>query len=224
MSDLSEFAPQSTDEAVAAVATAAGALDYRRAADLADRALANGFIHPAFHNARAIWLEQQGKDEEALGLYQQARALTPRDVRLLNAIGLCMTRLSRFGEALETFDEAIRIAPANAATHHRKGLALGMSGHLDAAERAHAKAAQLDPNYVEALATLAAIAARRGRKEAVRQGERALRLDPSNPTANAALAMVDIDNGKFVEAETRLKPLLANAQLVRPQLFVGSVY
>ncbi|HEX4078511.1 MAG TPA: sulfotransferase [Rhizomicrobium sp.] len=214
MPESAPWIPASTDDAVHAVATAIGASDFRRASEIADGSLALGLIHPALFNARALWLERRGQDEEALTEFQRARALAPRDATLLNAIGLCLTRLYRLEEALETFDEAIRINPAYAATHQRKGVVLGMAGRPAAAEQAYKRAVALQPGNAEALASLASSAARQGATEAARIfAERSLAHDPGNATAHAALALLAISEGDFAAAEQRLRPLTDNRGL-----------
>jgi Tfp pilus assembly protein PilF len=215
MSQPFDITAQSTAEAVRAVASAVAASDFQRATKLADEALSRGLVHPAFFNARALRFEREERNEEALLSYQQARALTPGDARLLNAIGLCEMRLHRLEEALGTFDEAIRVDPNYAATHHRKGIALGLAGRLEASEYAHARAVQLQPHNAEALASLATIAARKGDAKSARfNAERALRITPRDATAHAALALIELSQAEFAAAERRLTPLLAAPQLV----------
>lgn len=215
MSQSAEFVPQSVSEAVEKVSAVVAAEDYERAGRMAAQAVALGHIHPALYNAQAIAQERQGKDEEALAFFLQARALTPKDSRLLNAIGLCLTRLHRHDQAVEIFDEAIRMAPAYAVSHHRKGLALGLAGDWKNARAAHARAAQLDARYADAIASVASIAARTGDAKTARaEAERALRIDPANATAAVALAQMEIAEGKYADAEIRL-----NAVLAKPELF-----
>lgn len=175
-------------EAVATVTTALSANDVVRASRISEQCLAAGLTHPAFYNACALQAEREGNDEKALLQFEQARLLAPRNTHILDAIGLCLTRLARFKEAAYAFEQSIRIAPANASPHHLLGLALGKDGNWDLAERAHVRAAQLDPRNADAFANLALIAARRGDlKSAQSQADRALKLDPSNATALAAL-------------------------------------
>lgn len=201
--------PSSTPEAVRRIATAIAAEDYRKAAELGELFLSHGLAHPAMYGARALWLERQGKDEEALAEFQRARALSPKDPLLLNAIGLCLTRLYRLPEALETFDEAIRIDPAYAPSYQRKGVALGMAGLPKAAENAHKRAVSLQPRNSDSLGSLASIAARKGDSAtAERYAARALAVDSRNATAHAALALVELSRKEFPAAEQRLLKLL----------------
>jgi tetratricopeptide (TPR) repeat protein len=185
-------AAASLAEAVEAVAAALAAGDSTSAAQRAADSLSEGLVHPIFFRACAGEAARAGRDEEAFAFYMQARALTPRDTELLDAIGICLTRLSRFQEAIYAFEESLRIAPAHAQTHHQLGIALGKAGRWDQAERAHARAAQLDPRLAEAIAMVAAIAARRGDEKVARShAARALKLDPANATAQGALAVFD---------------------------------
>ena len=144
--------PQSTADAVQLVGAAIGASDFRRAAEIADAALAQGFIDISLYNARALWLERQGLNEEALSEFQRARALAPRSWALLNAIGLCLTRLHRPAEALEVFEEAIRINPAYGPSHQRRGVVLGMLGRSREALESYRRAVSLDQGRCPSLA------------------------------------------------------------------------
>ncbi|MGD0191202.1 MAG: sulfotransferase [Rhizomicrobium sp.] len=209
MSQTNDVTFRTTDDAVRMVGAAVAADEFRRASDIADRALSQGLIHPALFNARALWLERQGRNEDALVEFQRARALAPKDVTLLNAIGLCMNRLYRLEEALETFDEAIRAMPAYAPTYQRKGVVLALLGRQKEAEQAYVRAVQLQPTNADALANLASIMVAKGDERAARRyAERALGADPHNTTAQAALSLLEIEHGQFVEAEQRLYRLI----------------
>lgn len=206
---------ESTADAVRNVSVALGANDFRGAAAIADAAIARGFVDMALYNARALWFERQGLNEQALEEFQRARALAPRSYALLNAIGLCLTRLYRLDEAVDAFDEAIRIHPAYSRSHQRRGVALGMAGRHKASADAFRRAVSLDPGNVAALASVASVAARDGDLETARRfADRALAIDSGNPTAHAALALTDISRGQFAAARSRLEPLLANVSLV----------
>lgn len=214
MLDDAKAIPATTPEAVRKVADAVAIEDYRGASELGTLFLTHGLIHPVMYYARALWLERLGKDEEALGEFQRARALQPKDPMVLNAVGLCLTRLYRLPEALETFDEAIRINPAYAPSHQRKGVALGMAGLPQAAEDAHKRAVSLQPRNTESLGSLASIAARKGDiASAERYSARALAVDSDNATAHAALALVELSRKQYPEAEGRLRKIVDGQRL-----------
>jgi tetratricopeptide (TPR) repeat protein len=111
MSQQTDFASPETADATRGVAEAIAVADYQRAYELAQTALTQGLIHPTFFNARALWLERQNRDEEALADFERALSLAPRNTVQLNAIGLCLTRLYRLEEAIAAFDEAVRLSP-----------------------------------------------------------------------------------------------------------------
>jgi tetratricopeptide (TPR) repeat protein len=196
------------------ISTAVGASDFATAARLADAALNRGMAHPSLFNARALRAQHEGRHEEALAEFQRAFAFTPKDVALLSAIGLCLVRLNRADEAIALFDSAIRIAPAFAPTHFRKGWAHAANGDYDLARTCYEQAVRLQPNYAEAIAGLAWIAARSGDAQKARAyGERALKLNPRQPTAAGAIARIEVADGSFEQAERRLVPLLADTSL-----------
>ena len=189
------------------------ASDFRRAAALADDASLRGLLHPVIPIARALWCERQGRDEAAIAAFRDAQTLLPRDARIPNAIGFGLARLGRLDEAVAAFDDAARLEPS-AAAHQRKAWALGLAGRVEDAERAYEQALKLAPQNVETLASLASLAARKGNAERARQyAERALALDPGNPNAHVALAIVDLDERAYRLAMERLRAVLGNASV-----------
>jgi tetratricopeptide (TPR) repeat protein len=97
------------------------------------------------------------------------------------------------------------------------GLAAGLmeawqalqEGRFDQAESLYQSVLQAEPQNVDAVLGLAAIAARQGRTEqAMRQYERALELEPRNATAQAGLIAI-VGQADPQLSETRLKQLIA---------------
>jgi len=214
MSRSTDFESPEIRDAVRLVSAALAASDYRRAYEIAEAALGRGAIHPALFSARALWLEQQKRDEDALADFERAASLAPKNTAILNAIGLCLTRLHRLDEAVSAFEEAIASNTTYTPSYHRKGIALGMAGNFAAARRAHEQAIKLNPRDTEALANLASIAARNGEtKKALDYAQRALKLDPRQATAIAAQTLVANSQGRFAEAEQLARPLLDRSGL-----------
>lgn len=200
-------------QAVRDIDAAIGASDYQRAARMADFAARRGLSHPVVFIARALWFERQGQDEAAVASFRNARALSSHDVRIPNAIGFCLVRLGRLDEAIDAFGEAARLEPS-AAAHQRNGWVLGLAGRVGEAERAYERALKRAPRNVETLASLASLAARRGDARRARKfAERALALDPRNPSAHIALAIVEVGEEAYNLAVARLRPLADNASI-----------
>ncbi len=214
MASRTEIGSAETASAARAVSSAVAASDFRRAYEVADTAISQGVIHPALFSARAMWLERQKRDREALADFERAASLDSGNVALLNAIGLCLVRMDRVQEALSSFDEAIALNPTYTLTYHRKALALQMKGDIAGAQRMNEQAVRLNPHDVNALASLASIWAHKGdAKKALEYSERALRLDPRQATAMAARALIAAVQGHFVEAEAILRRLLERPEL-----------
>ena len=204
---------RSVAQAIHDIDAAIGASDYKRAAVLADSASARGVVHPVIPIARALWCERRGQDEAALANFRNAKTLSPRDARIPNAVGFCLVRLGRLDEALQAFEEAVRLEPS-AAAHQRRGWALGLAGRVEDAQRAYERALKLAPHNVETLASLAALAARTGNAERARKyAERALALDPANPNAHVALATVEVEAREYKPAIERLRRVVANSTI-----------
>lgn len=191
------------------VAEAAGKGEAARAFELATAGIRGGMRHPAFHNARAIWFEQQGRFPDALREYQQALTMTPRDATLLNAIGLCYVRCNRSEEGIAALDAAIALDSTSAVTWCRKAWAHDSARQPQEAQKAYVRAIELMPDLAEAMAGVASIAAREGERDVARDyAERCLAIDPDQLTAIIALAMVENEEGNFAKAETMLRKAL----------------
>jgi Flp pilus assembly protein TadD len=198
-----------------AISHAVSGGNLRAAFDFAHQAISRGQRHPVLFNARALWLQQTGRLQDAAENFQQARAFTPNDANLLNALGLCLGRLNRTQEAIALFEEAIALNPKSAQSHFHHGWAMGLGGDQKGARKSYESAVALDPRYAEALAGIAAIAARDGDRDSARTfAQKALRLNAREPTAIVALAMVDIAEGSFETAEERLRPMLSDPSVM----------
>ena len=204
-------APDRQDETQAYIRqiSTAAISDLGRANSIARLALSKGLRHPVFHNTRALWFQRQNRHAEAVAEFEQAVAISPRDVNLLTALGASLIRLNRLSEGIAAFDAAIGIAPARSQTYYNKGCALAGVGEQGAALRCYERAIALQPSHADALSTLAATAARNGETKKARAfAERALRARPGDPTAVIALAMSDLHEREFARAEQRLAAFL----------------
>lgn len=190
---------------------ALNAQDWRRAIDMARDALAGGLVHPLTLNLRALWLEQQGRHEEALNDLVQASNLAPRDVTVLNALGLCLSHLGRLDEAIAAFNKAIEAQADFAPAYLNRGLASETLGDLATARQDFQQAHDFNPQDPEPLSCLAALAARRADwSEAHAFASRVLAVHPRHPGALIARALADLAEGALAQAEAALSDVIAN--------------
>jgi tetratricopeptide (TPR) repeat protein len=205
---------ENTADILREVVAAIRAPDLDRAVRLAETALAEGREHALLLNLRAYRLERDGRYLDALADLNHARALAPRDVPTLNALGLCLAHLDRPAEAVEAFEAAVAADPDFAPAHFNRGWACESLGDLDQARSSLERAQTLNPNDPAAPAHLASLAARRADWEGARAyAERSLATDPNQPTANLALAAVELAAKTLDAAERRLRGLLASERL-----------
>ncbi|MGA7713188.1 MAG: sulfotransferase [Rhizomicrobium sp.] len=206
---MAAFDSSSDIKTIEHVAEALRSRDPRRAASLAEAAISDGLRHPILFNALALWLSAQGRHDEALADFKRAEAMAPPNAATQNAIGLCLTKLGRPAEAIEAFDAAIALQPESAQLHYRKGWALEVAGDLQLALEAHRRAIALDPDYTDALARLAFLAARVGAWGDARFfAARALERNCRQTAADLALAMCDLEDAAYDNAEQRLNKVL----------------
>src|SRR5438046_3730205 len=181
--------------------------------EIANAAIERGVEHELPFHARATQLWKQGLFYDALLNLENALRYSPRNPVLLNEIGECMMKLGVWRSARRAFDGALGSAPQLAHTYYRRGLALQMDGQRDEARASHLRAIELQPAHAKALGSLALIAAGEGKPEDVaRYGERALAIDPLQPTAQIALAMSELGLGDADAAERRVRSILRESR------------
>jgi tetratricopeptide (TPR) repeat protein len=199
---------------LAAVHAAAQRGAHSEAAVLAQAALADGLEHSLLLNVLALDLELQGRIAEAEQLLQRAVAIAPRDLSSRNALGLCLLRLERPGDALAQFDALLALNAALPFVHASRGNALAALGAISEAQVSYQRALELDANQVIALAGLARIAVSRGAHGEARQwAEKALAALPGFPDAVMSLAAAELGERQANRAEVRLRALLTDPRL-----------
>ena len=172
-------------------------------------AIEAGMHDPSLYYFRALCRARRAEYQQALVDFESARAFSPGDPVLLEAIGHCLTMLGRYSEAVDSFNSAIALKPDFTRAHYRKGVALGMLNEIDDMRVAHRRVVELDPRNAEALASLAFIAARKGETgDARTQGERAIAIAHGHGIAQIALAMADIEEGFYTAAEEKIAAIL----------------
>ncbi len=197
--------------AIAGVLAALQANDIPKAVGLARAALDQGDVHPLLLNLRAYWFEDQGKLAEALADLEKARTLAPDDVPVLNALGLCLSKLERWDDAIAAFDAVIARDKGFAPAHYNRGWNSEFRGDLEQAGKSYRDALALNPRYAEPLSRLAGLAARRGDwEEADRLATQALALDDRQFYALQSQMRVAIGQKDYPRADALIAKHLAD--------------
>jgi tetratricopeptide (TPR) repeat protein len=185
--------------------------DIQRAAAVAEVALAAGQVDPMVLNLAAWRREEAGDYAGAHRLLRQALALAPGDVLVLGAIGAVLRKEHRLDEALAVLDRVVAAEPGHSAAWLERGYALEALRSEAAAVESYSRALAIDPNLAPALGKLADIAAKKGEQDSARScAAKALAIDPLNPAATFALAVLEIEARDGEPAAARLERLLSS--------------
>ena len=118
-----------------------------------------------------------------------------------NNKGVALYLLGKYDEAIQAYDEAIRLDPEMAMAWNNKGWALHKLGKYDEAIQAYDKAIELKPEYAHAWNNKGETLRSQGNyADAILALDEAIRLDPKNAIVwyNKGLALSD--QGKYEEA------------------------
>jgi len=105
----------------------------------------------------ALILKEQGKTDEAIEAFKDARASNPKDLNLiLNEAQLYvdMGKMDKFGELM---NEAVALDPENPTLYYNLGVVNFNQGRMDDAKKYYTKAVELKPDYADAYMNLAVI-------------------------------------------------------------------
>jgi len=98
----------------------------------------------------ALIYQQQGKNEEALGAYDDALAVNPEDVNLILNKANLYFELGDKDKFKELMAKASNMAPDNPDLLYNIGVINMEQGNLEEARKAYRKALEVDPSYVNA--------------------------------------------------------------------------
>ncbi len=133
-------------------------------------------------------LVRQGRHREAVGHYDAALRLAPRDAQAHNNLGVALAGLGDHGGAAAEFREAIRLRPEAAEPHVNLGNILALQQNLEGAASSYRRAIKLHPESVEARLNLADLLLAQGRRyRALFEYREALLLEPYHEEARRRL-------------------------------------
>jgi tetratricopeptide (TPR) repeat protein len=188
-------------------ALAAGNIEL--AATLSATALAAGHFDPLALNLAAWRKEEAGDYRGAHELLQRALAIAPGDVLILGSIGAVLRKQGHLDEALAVLDRVVAAEPRHSAAWLERGYVLDDLRFDREAVASYERALAIDPNLAPALGKLADAAARRGDAATSESyARRAFALNPKEPSAVFALALLATEAQDGAGAEVLLESLL----------------
>lgn len=118
-----------------------------------------------------------------------------------NNLGAQRAMQGNVAEAIENFNEALKVNPDAVETHYNLGLFLQQLGRFDDAAAHYREALRIKPDYIQGHAGLAALLMHRKNIDgAASHYQEALRLDPGNPEYANSLGIALARLGKKAEA------------------------
>ncbi len=116
-------------------------------------------------------------------------------------LGIALARQGRVNEAIENYQQALRMEPTFSVAHYNLGNLLARQGRLEEATLYYEAALKIDPDFAEAHNNLGDVLAKRGKlDEAIRHFRLALALDPGRKEFLVNLSNTLVRNGRPEEA------------------------
>lgn len=156
----------------------------------------------------AKYLQENDRDQEAVGLYQRALNLEPRSRRALLGLGESLLRLKRAGEALQYYMHALSIDRTDLEARRSFAVALFEAGTFYEAEMMLKDLLKGDPNDGQSTYYLARLYYRDSYFElALDLLEKAIKLGSHVKMAKIYRASSLVQVGRFAEAEKEFEVL-----------------
>lgn len=161
------------------------------------------------------WARAQAGDlPGAMALLTEALRHAPRDPAALTTMAVMLRHQGQLREALQHCDAALAAAPRHIDAWLARAYVFSTGGSFPSAIECYRAVLAIDPAQGEAHAGLAELLAHTGDRAGARShAAAALAADPGNPSAAAALACAELEEGNPDAAERVLAPLLSGSAL-----------
>ncbi|MDB3861683.1 tetratricopeptide repeat protein, partial [Paracoccaceae bacterium] len=170
------------------------------------------------HNNLGIALKEQGKLDEALGLFRKALSLKPDFAEAYYNMGNAFRDRGKLEESIEAYNKALSIKPDYALSYNNMGNALRDQGKLEEATEAFKKAIAINADFAEAYSNMGNALQNQGKlKEAIGAYNQAISAKPNYDMAywkrsGAADTLSEAKN--WVERCLKVNPNHLEAKLI----------
>lgn len=143
---------------------------------------------------------------DEVSVWRSAVAAAPDNPRTYSNLGLSLVKAEKSSEALDCYNEALRIDPEFAKARNNLGLLLMSQGRREEAIAQYRRAIETWPNFSEARVNLGNALAKQGRiAEAITQYRRAIKPRPDIAEAHSALGAALVMTGVFDEGVAEIR-------------------
>jgi tetratricopeptide (TPR) repeat protein len=160
-----------------------------------------------------------------LSIWQDTVRKAPSNYRARNDLGAVLASWGQVTEAIEQFQQALKLNPDFAPAHNNLGNALASRGQVAEAIEQYRQALKSKPDYAKAHNNLGAALASRGQvAEAVEQYQQALKSKPDYAEAHNNLGIALASRGQVAEAiEQFQQALKSNPDFAEAHYNLGSL-
>jgi len=147
--------------------------------------------------------------KDSVTLFEHTVNVTTDNYLAHNNLGIGFVQQGKYDEAIEHYQEALRIKPEWAQARYNLGVARTRQGKFDEAIQDSLKALQKDPNLARARLNLANALLSRGQiQAAIENYQEAIRIKPDYARAHSNLGVVFMRQGRIDDAISHLKKAL----------------
>ncbi|MFH1156784.1 MAG: tetratricopeptide repeat protein [Pseudomonadota bacterium] len=133
-------------------------------------------------------LYETGQARDAAREYTRGLKINPRNLNLINSLGVCFGVMNKMDNALKEFQKAIVLDPGEVMAIYNAGLAANLTGDLPGAVEFLQKASRLNPEIFEVELTTGSLLLKAGQiEQAMIHLDRASQL---NPMSSAPLRII----------------------------------
>ncbi|MGA2729072.1 MAG: tetratricopeptide repeat protein [Terracidiphilus sp.] len=145
----------------------------------------------------AVELAEKGQEAEAITEWIKLKNDNPDNARIVNNLGVALTRTGKYDEAVPQFEKALELNPQYNLVHVNLGRALMGAGQTDAAVAEYEKAVQLYPDSADLHNSLGSALEQQGRiDDAIAQFKNAIQIDPELADAHNFLGLALLSQGQ----------------------------
>jgi tetratricopeptide (TPR) repeat protein len=164
---------------------------------------------PNVYNNMAFAALAENKRDDAMAAFDNALRVDATNYIALNGLSVQYANNKEFDKAHSRIDQALAQYPNVSWLHYLKGQAYGFQGNGSAAEAEYRRALEIDPNYLPAYSSLAALFINAKQEDrAIAEYKKILAIRPDNAAVYTLIGMLEDSRQNFDAAEQSYRKAL----------------